>query len=214
MRDDRDPHTKFRPTHSTTATLEASPPSLLSSLLPAPMPSLGSVPGAPLSSSNLPSVLFVLLCHFPLSFQQGQAEQNTSSMCSASSLREDSLPCPGILSQDTILSGRKPLSYPHSQGTICTWSTWVDKKGRCPTAWPSLLRRGPAPKLQVGRTGHLLCGRGQDFGHVSLNPHQSENITFCYGTQEKGKGVPRARAMSPRSGPTRSQCCSELYFCG
>jgi hypothetical protein len=133
--------TKFRPTHSTTATLEASPPSLLL----APMPCLGSLPGAPLSSSYLPTVLLVLLSHLPLSLQQEQAEQNTSSTCSVSSLGEDSLPCPRILSQDTGLSGRKPLSYPHSQGATCTWSTWVDKKGMCPTAWPSLLRRGTTP---------------------------------------------------------------------
>lgn len=185
MRDDRDPHTKFRPTHSTTVTLEASPPSLLPSLLPAPMPSLGSVPGAPLSSSNLPSVLFVLLCHLPLSFQQGQAEQNNSSMCSASSLREDSLPCPGILSQDTILSGRKPLSYPHSQGTICTWSTWVDKKGRCPTAWP--LEKGPSPRSPGRQNSHLLCGRGQDFGHVSLNPTRVRTSLSVMEHKKKGK---------------------------
>lgn len=60
-RDDRDPHTKFTPTHSTTATLEASPPPLL----PAPKPCLGSLPGAPWSSSHVPAVLSVLLSHLP-----------------------------------------------------------------------------------------------------------------------------------------------------
>lgn len=73
--------------------------------------------------------------------------------------REDSLPCPRILPQDTVLSGRRPLRRPSAiliarvlpvhGAPGCTRRTDALLLG--------LLRRGIAPEVQVGRTGHLLC---------------------------------------------------------
>lgn len=104
-RDDRDPHTEFRQRTPQQPPWKRGPPFLL----PAPMPSRTPSWGSSFSSYLLTVVS--VGSHLPLSFQQGQAEQNTSSMRSVSSLGKTHFPVPEFF-PSTVPSGRRPLRRP------------------------------------------------------------------------------------------------------